>query len=276
MALHIASINSGSNGNCYYIGNSTEAVLVDAGISCREIEKRMARLSLSIKKVKAIFISHEHSDHIRGVEVLSRKHKIPVYITASTHLSSRLHIADDLLRSFNAYEPVQIAGLSVLPFPKLHDASDPHSFVVTGSQVQIGVFTDIGHACQHVINAFKGCHAAFLESNYDEEMLEKGNYPYYLKKRIRSNEGHLSNLQALDLYKTHKPEFLTHLLLSHLSRENNSPQLVEKLFLENALGATVAVASRDYESKLYLIGSETQEVSMISEPGFAGAQTTLF
>jgi phosphoribosyl 1,2-cyclic phosphodiesterase len=265
MSLFIASINSGSNGNCYYVGNGREAVLVDAGISCREIEKRMARLSLSLKDVRAIFISHEHSDHIKGVEVLSRKHKLPVYITSSTYKNSGLFLNEDLLFSFEPYQTVEIGGLSILPFPKLHDASDPHSFVVSGNGVNIGVFTDIGEPCEHVIKAFKSCHAAFLESNYDEQMLEEGGYPFYLKRRIRSSVGHLSNRQALDLLNVHRAGHLSTVLLSHLSRDNNSPQLVQKLFDEHAGDTKMVVASRDYESEVYCI-SAGEAISEISEP----------
>jgi phosphoribosyl 1,2-cyclic phosphodiesterase len=116
MSLFISSLNSGSNGNCYYVGNQQEAVLVDAGISCRETERRMARLGLSIEKVKAIFISHEHGDHIRGVSVLSKKYQLPVYITNGTLNNSGLRIAENLLRSFSADQPVKIGDLEVTPF----------------------------------------------------------------------------------------------------------------------------------------------------------------
>src|SRR6266498_3260418 len=118
MSLFIASLNSGSNGNCYYIGNDNEAVLIDAGISCREIEKRMKRLGLLIEKVKAIFVSHEHSDHIFGIPVLSNKYRLPVYITSGTLKYSRLSIEKHLIIPFYAYEPVIIGQLSVNAFPK--------------------------------------------------------------------------------------------------------------------------------------------------------------
>jgi phosphoribosyl 1,2-cyclic phosphodiesterase len=253
MSLSIASINSGSNGNCYYIGNSEEAVLVDVGISCREVEKRMKRLELSMDRVKAIFISHEHSDHIKGVEVLSRKYQLPVYITTPTLLYSGLKIDPQLTRSFKAYEPVSIQALSVIAFPKFHDASDPHSFIIESKGIKIGVLTDIGSNCIHVISNFKQCHAAFLETNYDERMLEEGGYPYYLKKRIRSDKGHLSNDQALELFLKHKPKFMSHVLLSHLSKSNNCPQLAHELFSKHAGTTTVVVASRDEESAVYEI-----------------------
>ena len=114
MALYITSLNSGSNGNCYYVGNSTEAVLIDAGISCRETEKRMKRLGLAMSSVKAIFVSHEHADHINGIRVLSKKHQLPVYITSATLRSAGFIVEKSLIRYFNADNPVTIGGLSVV------------------------------------------------------------------------------------------------------------------------------------------------------------------
>lgn len=254
MSLTITSLNSGSNGNCYYIGNENEAILVDAGISCRETEKRMSRLGLSMQKVKAIFISHEHSDHIRGINVLAKKHQIPVYITPNTLTSSRLNLSHCPVIYFKAYESIKIGDLIITGFPKLHDASDPHSFVISYCDIKVGVFTDIGFACKHVINHFKQCNAAFLEANYDEELLENGNYPYFLKNRIRGGNGHLSNTQALELFKDHRPDFMSHLLLGHLSKNNNCPIRVQELFNEHANGIEVVIASRFEETPLYTIG----------------------
>lgn len=253
MSLYISSLNSGSNGNCYYVGNQHEAVLIDAGLSCRETERRMLRSGLDFRKVKAVFITHEHTDHTKGVEFIARKYRVPVFISVGTYGSSRLRLESSLLRHFKPYSPVQIGGLEVNAFPKLHDASEPHSFTVSANGITVGILTDIGSACDHVIRNFSLCDAAFLEANYDEEMLEKGMYPPYLKNRIRSSHGHLSNHQALELFTRHKPEKMSHLLLSHLSQVNNNPRLVEKLFRACACGTYVAIASRHQESPVYRI-----------------------
>jgi len=255
MSLFIASLNSGSNGNCYYIGNEHDAVLVDAGISCRETERRMKRLGLSMQKVRAIFISHEHSDHINGVRVLSAKYKLPVYITRETLQHSGLSLDEKLVLSFVPYEAVQAGELAITAFPKFHDAAHPHSFIIECRDIKVGVFTDIGAACGHVTSHFGQCHAAFLEANYDEEMLDKGRYPYYLKKRIRGGHGHLSNSQALEIFINHRPAYMSHLLLSHLSRDNNKPELVHELFSQHANGIEIIVASRYEESAVYHIGA---------------------
>lgn len=256
MSLFISSLNSGSNGNCYYIGNEQEAVLIDAGISCREIEKRMKRLDLDIKKLKAIFISHEHADHISGVSVLSKKYQLPVYITVKTQKSGRLHLEKKLVIRFVSDEPITIGKLTVIPFFKEHDAEDPHSFIISSADTRVGVFTDIGIACKQVIHYFKQCHAVFLEANYDEDMLLNGSYPKVLKKRISNGKGHLSNFQALELYKRYRPPFMSHLILSHLSKNNNKPELVNDLFLQYADGRTIVIASRDEETAVYHIDSK--------------------
>lgn len=274
MSLFITSLNSGSNGNCYYVGNNNEAVLVDVGISCREVELRMKRLDLSLNKIKAIFISHEHGDHVKGVQTLSKKYNLPVYITPQTLSNSHLVLENVLIKSFNGYEKVVIGNLIVTPFPKRHDASDPYSFIVEGNGIKIGVLTDIGSVCQHVIENFKQCHAAFLEANYDEGMLDSGYYPYYLKERIRSDKGHLSNKQALDLFVNHKSENMSHVILSHLSKDNNCPIVVKDLFTKHAQQTQVIVASRLQETEVFHVtGSFVSQKAAKSQVAF---QTSLF
>jgi phosphoribosyl 1,2-cyclic phosphodiesterase len=253
MSLSIASINSGSNGNCYYVGNTNEAVLIDAGVSCRETEKRMFNLGLSIKKVKAIFISHEHSDHINGLVSIVKKYKIPVYITEPTFKNSNPKVDYGLIRYYSIGEPIQIGTLLVKPFQKFHDAVDPHSYVVEFAGIKVGVFTDMGIACDQLIHHFSQCHAAFLESNYDEMLLERGNYPLHLKNRIRNGKGHLSNKQAATVVLSSKPAYMSHLLLSHLSNNNNSPTIVKSLFDSIAGDTKIIIASRYKETGVYHI-----------------------
>jgi phosphoribosyl 1,2-cyclic phosphodiesterase len=266
MGLQIASLNSGSNGNAYYIGNHTEAILVDAGLSCRETEKRMLGLGLNIQKLKAIFISHEHTDHIKGLDVLARKYSLPVYISQATYQNSRLNIPAAQQQWLTAGLPVNIAGLSIQAFGKKHDAADPYSFTIKHSNTTVGVFTDIGICCDNLISHFQKCHAAFLESNYDEEMLENGRYPYLLKQRIRGGQGHLSNKQALDIFINHRPEFMTHLLLSHLSRDNNDPQLALNMFKPHAQQTKVVVASRYEASEVFYISNPDTEKKLRGRP----------
>ncbi len=265
MSLFVASLNSGSNGNCYYIGNNEEAVLIDAGISCREIEKRMRSLDLDPAKIKALFVTHEHTDHITGIPTLVKKYNLPVYITARTYRACGFLLNEQLIRSFNAFEPVQVGNLSVTAFPKWHDAIDPHSFVISYSGTTIGVFTDIGAACKNVIHYFKMCHGIFLEANYDETLLANSRYPVFLRNRISSKYGHMSNVQALQLFMDHRPAFMTHVFLSHLSKENNNPEMVTALFNSSANGVQVIHASRYTATALYHIAaSELMPASTIA------------
>ncbi|HEX4958223.1 MAG TPA: MBL fold metallo-hydrolase [Lacibacter sp.] len=259
MALFLASLNSGSNANCYYIGNRQDAVLIDAGLSCRETEKRMKRLGLDMQTIKAVFISHEHSDHISGLEVLSKKYRLPVYITKATLQNSSLNLDTSLVVSFQTNQRISIGELEVLPFAKSHDAADAHSFVVRSGGIHIGIMTDMGYACQQVIQHFRQCHAVFLESNYCDELLKNGGYPYHLKQRISGDEGHLSNHQALELFLNYKAPHLQLLILSHLSQNNNHPQVVEQLFAPHGNDVKIVVASRHKESEVFTIES-TQKI----------------
>jgi phosphoribosyl 1,2-cyclic phosphodiesterase len=217
-----------------------------------------------MEKVKALFISHEHGDHIRGVEVLAKKYRFPVYITENTLVSGKLKIDPLLVHSFAAYEEIKVGGLTVVPFRKFHDAADPYSFTISGNGVNVGVYTDIGAPCQHLIKNFKQCHAAFLEANYDEQMLQTGNYPYYLKRRISGGHGHLSNHQALEVFKNHRSDSLSLLLLSHLSKNNNTPELAHELFMQHAGNTQVVVASRYEEMPVYEVLADPLSQTSIS------------
>lgn len=275
--LSIASLNSGSNGNCYYVGNGREAILIDAGLSGRETDRRMKRLGLNPKSLRGIFITHEHGDHIRGLKSVVKKYKLPVYVTAKTLEHGHLRVKDPFLKNFNSFVPIDIGGLSVIALPKFHDACDPHSFVVSCNHVNVGVFTDTGSPCKNLIHHFKQCHAAFLESNYDERMLEEGSYPYALKNRIRGGRGHLSNKQALQLFLEYRPPYMSHLFLSHLSENNNRPEIVQRLFAPCAGRTQIIIASRYQETALYHIQSNGYAVrpfrSAIAKPNL---QLSLF
>lgn len=218
-----------------------------------------------MKTVKAIFISHEHSDHIAGLQVLSKKYSLPVYITEATHKKSGLKIESRLIFSFSENEKVSIGELTVTPFRKSHDADDPHSFLVSGNEINIGVITDIGHACRRVIKHFKQCDAVFLESNYCDQMLADGSYPVYLKKRISGNDGHLSNDQALDLFLKHRSTNLKLLILSHLSQNNNHPDIVNEMFQPHSNTVKIVVASRHKESDLFCV---EKSLNIISSKNF--------
>lgn len=223
--LEICAIASGSNGNCYYIGNESDAVLIDAGLSCKQILQRMKFRGLHTEKIKAIFISHEHSDHLRGARVTSKRLHVPVYMTSKTYMAAYNNLKPDYPKFFEAGDKISVGHFNIHSFLKNHDASDPCSFRIEYDGMNIGVFTDIGQPCENVKNHLQRCDALFLETNYDEDMLRNGRYPYYLKKRVSSSLGHLSNLQALGLLQEFAGPQLKHVFLSHLSAENNTPEI---------------------------------------------------
>lgn len=276
MAFWIASLNSGSNGNCYYVADESTAILVDAGLPCRHIERRLQALSLSPAKLKGIWVTHEHGDHIKGLEVFSRKYQIPVYLTAGTLKGLRERPELHLQRIIPANHSVELNSLTIRTFAKYHDAAEPTSVVVRSCGLQVGVFTDLGRVCSGLQEHFSQCHAAFLESNFDNEMLEQGPYPWHLKQRIRGGHGHLSNDEALGLFKDRHPPFMSHLILSHLSRENNHPEKVQQLFESVGTSVRISVASRDGVSPLLEIGGGAFGPSHLVKAGQSARQMTLF
>jgi phosphoribosyl 1,2-cyclic phosphodiesterase len=219
----------------------------------------MRRLDLSMSKVKAIFISHEHGDHIKGLAVLANKFSLPVYITSKTLIGCP-DLKRQFVENFTAYEIIKVGELCITAFPKFHDAADPHSFIIQYNGVTVGVFTDIGKSCDHLVKNFRHCDAAFLEANYDEEMLNNGRYPIFLKNRIRGGHGHLSNRQALELFTTHRPPAMSHLLLAHLSKDNNDPLIAKQLFEQHAGSTNIVVASRYEETAVYHIAKKDAPV----------------
>jgi phosphoribosyl 1,2-cyclic phosphodiesterase len=249
--IEICALASGSNGNCYYIGNEDDAILVDAGISCKQILGRMVERGLDAKKVRAVFISHEHSDHVRGIRVLGKRLDIPAYLTKGTFKSLYYTNQPQAARFFEPGEPVKIGAFTIHSFLKNHDASEPTSFRIESSGLNIGVFTDIGTACLNVTSQLNRCNAIFLETNYDEKMLWEGFYPYHLKKRIGSDVGHLSNKQAFDLLSEHACKELQCVFLSHLSAENNTPQKAYEEIMPLSCKFEVKLTSREKAGEVY-------------------------
>lgn len=249
--IEICALASGSNGNCYYIGNSNDAILVDVGISTRQLMQRFAQAGLDPAKVKAVFISHEHSDHARGMQVLSKRLGINVYMTSKTYYSLPAALRPHYTRFFNPGESLEVGSFIIHTLLKNHDAAEPCSFRIEHQGKSVGIFTDIGEPCLSVKSALKDCHALFLESNYDEDMLWKGAYPYFLKKRVASSVGHLSNLQALELVQNHSHPQLECIFLSHISKENNTPELAISAFDSLAGNIRINLTSRFEAGKVY-------------------------
>jgi phosphoribosyl 1,2-cyclic phosphodiesterase len=252
--IEICALASGSNGNCYYIGNDSDAILIDAGITCKQIFARMRDKFLDPEKLRAVFISHEHSDHVRGIRVLTKKLDIPAYLTRSTFKSLYFTNQPDAIRYFEPGIPIDIASFTIHPFLKNHDATEPTSFRIESMGFSVGVFTDIGEPCANVIAHLNLCNALFLETNYDDKMLWEGSYPYYLKKRIGSEVGHLSNRQAFELLNEHAGEELQCVFLSHLSAENNTPQKAYEEIKSLSDKFKIKLTSRYEPGEVYELG----------------------
>lgn len=251
--LKICALASGSNGNCYYIGNEEEAVLIDAGITTKQIISRMKLKGLNPEKLRAVFISHEHSDHVRGIRVLCKKLDIPAYFSQGTFDSSYYTNQPLAVRFFNPGEQIKEGDFTIHTFLKNHDASEPCSFRLEYKGISVGVFTDIGSPCNNVTSHLNKCHALFLETNYDDEMLWNGRYPIFLKRRVSSEVGHLSNEQAFELLTEHAHPELQCVFMSHLSAENNTPQVVANTMQSFESKLDVRITSRHEPSEVYPI-----------------------
>jgi phosphoribosyl 1,2-cyclic phosphodiesterase len=248
--VEICALASGSNGNCYYIGNEHDAVLVDAGISAKQILLRINDAGLDAFKIRGIFISHEHTDHVTGVRVLCKRLGVSAWFSQGTFDSLRETERPEKYEIFKPGKVVKLATFLIHTFLKNHDAAEPCSFRIEHDDWHVGVFTDIGEACDQVRHHLRKCHALFLETNYDEKMLWEGSYPYLLKRRVASSHGHLSNDQAFDLIHNHAGPELVHVFLSHLSGENNRPEIAAERFVSLTERFAVKLTSRHTFSEL--------------------------
>lgn len=222
--MKVSVLSSGSCGNCFYVENDKSAVLIDAGISCRQIVERLASIKRAPEKIKGIFITHEHSDHTRGCDVFSRNFNIPVFSTRKTAESCFLSSNENLINTIKNNDTIKIGEMKIEAFSKSHLAAEPVSFSVIDKK-KASIITDLGRSCNNVIDSISSSDFLCLESNHDLDMLDSGPYPYYLKQWIKSNSGHLSNLQAGLLLLEYSPKKLKNILLCHLSSENNTPNL---------------------------------------------------
>lgn len=227
--MKFSAISSGSSGNCFYIENKDSAILIDAGISSKRIREGIVEIGGDVKKVKGIFITHEHGDHVRGADVFSREFNIPIYATKKTADNCFLCSDENLINSIKNNETMKIGGMEIEAFSKSHKAEDPVSYNVWNGK-KISVMTDLGYACNNVAENVSDSNLLCLESNHDIRMLENGPYPFFLKKWIKSDIGHLSNTQAGLLVLEHGTSRLKNIVLAHLSQTNNTPKLALRTF----------------------------------------------
>lgn len=265
--MRMVSIASGSSGNCIYIGSDNTHILVDAGISNKRIQQGLNEIGLTGSDMEGILITHEHSDHIKGLGVLSRKYQIPIYGTKETLeqiacAGSLGKFDQGLLTPISPDREFLLGDLTVKPFKIDHDAANPVAYRVQKGEKSVAVATDMGHYDPYIIEHLQGLDALLLESNHDVRMLETGPYPYYLKRRILGDHGHLSNENAGRLLSYILHDKLKKILLGHLSKENNYEELAyETVKTEIDEGDcpygssdfSIAVAGRDCMSEIIYV-----------------------
>ena len=224
-SLRVCVLASGSKGNAIYVSDAQSSILVDAGLSGLEIGRRMQAAGLKMENLSAIVVSHEHSDHVRGVGVLARRHGLPVYISIGTAAAAAAQLGSIKdLRHFEIGRTFNINGLKIHPFATCHDADDSAGFTIAQNGHKIGIATDLGIVTAMVKEHLKKCSVLVLEANHDPTMLIEGPYPWPLKQRIKSRNGHLSNQASSELLAEVKHDGLCHVILAHLSETNNTPE----------------------------------------------------
>jgi phosphoribosyl 1,2-cyclic phosphodiesterase len=224
--MRAISLQSGSNGNCVYVEASRVKLLIDAGISGKQAQLRLAAIGRDIRDVDAVLITHDHNDHVRCAGVYQRKFHLPIHITPATfNAAQRDRSLGKLIdvRHFTAGQPIAIGDVLVHTLPTPHDGADGCAMIIDDGQSRLGVMTDLGHPFDGLDEAVATLDAVFLESNHDERMLANGPYPAFLKRRVRGPGGHLSNLEAAELI-ARSGARLRWAALAHLSSDNNTPE----------------------------------------------------
>jgi phosphoribosyl 1,2-cyclic phosphodiesterase len=255
VALRYASLGSGSRGNALLLETEHLRLLVDCGFPARETEARLDRLEVDPHSLHGILVTHEHSDHIRGVGAMARRYRLPVWMTAGTYRGANLGELPQL-------HPLDCHGgwctlgdLELLPFPVPHDAREPCQFLFRHAGSCLGLLTDTGHITPHIRDNLMGCDGLILEFNHDREMLANGPYPPRLQARVGGRHGHLSNDQSMALLQQLPWDRLRHLLAAHLSEKNNRRERVEALVTQQlpAMGERLCFATQDDISTWFVL-----------------------
>ncbi len=255
--MRFSVLASGSEGNACYVETAHTRVLIDAGLSCRELIRRLELVQVNPETLDALVVTHEHTDHVKGAGPLTRLLDIPVYMNNAT-LRRSMRILGNLSRPMTVHtgQTITINDLAIETFTKCHDAVDPMGLILSSDGARLGLITDLGRSSTVVEDRLRGCHALIMEFNHDQNMLEDGPYPWEVKKRIRGPEGHLSNQQARELLGAVAHKDLRLVIMAHLSRVNNDEL---RAFRE----AKNALLSRGLEDTRLLISRQDYPISMV-------------
>jgi phosphoribosyl 1,2-cyclic phosphodiesterase len=258
--LNFCSLSSGSSGNCYYIGNGFHGILIDAGISPSSIRRFLKNMNIPMHSIMGVLITHNHTDHIRGLEVLTRKNNLPAFTTKriwESILTPQKRISRDCIREIPLQQEFHLAGFDIEAFPVSHDAPETIGFRISHENKIITIATDLGHICQTAAPYIKEANLLVIESNYDEQMLVNGRYPYFLKTRIKSDHGHLGNHQTSEFLADAINDKLSHICLAHLSKNNNTPdkalETLQQTFYERGIranGVKISVLNRNLPDEM--------------------------
>lgn len=241
--MQFCSLYSGSTGNCLLVQTNKTKILVDAGVSLKKITSALASLDIDINDIDAAIVTHEHSDHIQGIGLLSKKFNIPIYANVETWNAmgpQKEKISLDNQKLYNPYENFEIGDLNINAFQIPHDAANPCGFNIFNKNKKITIATDLGHIDNDIFNNLKNSSFMLLESNYDTEVLKCSHYPYHLKNRIAGPKGHLSNNTAGKTISSLMDSGLNQVMLGHLSKENNFPELAYQTVLEELHNADLS------------------------------------
>lgn len=256
--MRVCLLASGSKGNAVYIESGDSRILIDAGLSAREIERRLAAIDVAAEDLNAVLVTHEHNDHTGAVGPLARRHRLPVYIHPRTHAAARLGRIDSVCE-FDTGESFTLRDLQVTPFPLTHDAAETVGFILDTPSGRVGVATDLGLATRLVADNLRSCRVLVLESNHDEAMLRDGPYPWHLKQRIAGRHGHLSNKASAELLEGLLWDGTEAVFLAHLSETNNNPKLAlasarAVLARQNRCAPQLVVGCQHAVSDCYTLG----------------------
>ncbi len=230
-----SNLYSGSSGNCSYVESDNSKILIDCGVSCKKINEGLSSIGVNFEDIDAIMLTHEHSDHVKGLQVTCKKYNIPIYASEGTFKGIKQEIPDNSKNCFKVNEKFELGDLVIFPFSIPHDASDPCGFNIFYQGQKISIATDIGHITNDIMSKLEGSSFLLLESNYEPEMLKCSKYPYSLKRRILGPNGHLSNDDAGIAIGSLMKSGIDNIMLGHLSRENNFPELAYKTVVESLI-----------------------------------------
>lgn len=245
--MRFASLGSGSKGNSTVVESDTACVMVDCGFGLRNACTRLERIGKSPEDLTAIIVTHEHSDHWKGIGALSAKYNIPVYLSAGSLKAKEIQSGEALFNCIDSHKDFYVGDVCIKPVPVPHDAREPIQYILSNGKVQLGILTDLGHFTPHVVSSYSKCDALLLECNYDDDMLLDGPYPRFLKERVSGMFGHLSNRQAADLLLALDLSRLKTLVIGHISAKNNDVSLI-KAAIEPLCGEDIVLSFADQES----------------------------